>query len=245
VPIAADTFRPFSPLHGGVVVGFALIVIALVLLRRALDKRGTARALDSGLAALAIVSWICGHWWVIRTSETGLARTLPLHVCHIVGFIVPFALIAPGAFNRAILYYWGLGLSSQGFFTPDLRHGPAHIEFWLFWINHFTVCGAAIYDLAARGYRPGWRDFAIAALAGIVYVAIVFPIDMALDANYGYVGPRNPTQPSLMDWLPRWPWRVFVIVAAGVTLMAVMTIPWTITQKSQRRKGLKGAGCLS
>jgi len=239
VPAAADTFRLFSLLHGGVIVALALIVVALVWLRRFLDRRGHARALDITLAAVAVASWFCGHVWVLRTSEAGIARTLPLHVCHIVGFIVPFAMVWPGRFNRAILYYWGLGLSSQGFFTPDLRHGPAHLEFWLFWINHSTVCAAAMYDVAARGYWPGWRDFAVGALAGIAYVALVFPIDIWLNTNYGYVGPRNPTQPSLMDWLPRWPWRVPVIVAAAIAVMAAMTLPWVLWQRSQRRRERK------
>ena len=134
-----------------------------------------------------------------------------------------------------IVYYFGLGLSTQGFITPDLREGPAHWPFWSFWMLHFLVVGTAIYDLAARGLRPAWRDLRFAMTVSILYVVILMPIDFRLGWNYGYVGPSKPEQPSLIDVLGPWPWRVAVMVGMGFVVFTMMTVPWEIVRKRSHR----------
>jgi hypothetical integral membrane protein (TIGR02206 family) len=153
-------------------------------------------------------------------------------VCDLAALTAPLALTTSRRLPRALLYFWGLGLSSQGFVTPDLQDGPARVQFWVFWLNHFVVVGSAIYDLAGRGYRPTWRDYRWSVAAGVAYLAIVLPLDVALKLNYGYVGPALPGQPTIVDVLGPWPWRVVVICALTAAFMALIVAPWHLGRRA-------------
>jgi uncharacterized membrane protein YwaF len=98
-----------------------------------------------------------------------------------------------------------------------------------------VIVGGALYDVIARGYRPTCRDFLLATVSGIVYVAVILPFDIATGLNYGYVGKTAPGQPSLVDALGPWPRRVGVMVLLGVVVMAVLAAPWQIVRHFQRR----------
>lgn len=127
-------------------------------------------------------------------------------------------------------------MGSLAFITPDLSTGPAGLGFWLFFGGHLVIVGFAIYDLVARAYRPNWRDFFRAVTLGLAYIALIVPINLLLDANYAYVGRRLPHRPTPIDYFPRWPWRIFVMIALGIAGMALLTLPWRLylAQRSAR-----------
>lgn len=224
----SQSFTPFSFTHAAVVAAFVAMACGLVSLRRRLARRsqGAARRLDGAVAAAGALAAVVTIGWPLLPEQFDLTWSLPLHVCDLTALTAPVALCSQRRLPRAILYFWGLGLSSQGFCTPDLRDGPGKIEFWVFWANHFAVVGAGAYDLAGRGYRPTWRDWRAASAAGIAYVAVVLPLDVALGLNYGYLGPARPGQPTVVDVLGPWPWRVPVMCILAIGLMALMAAPW-------------------
>lgn len=225
-------FAPFSTMHLAVVVVFITILIAVVALRRRLCQAGFQRVLDYTLALVALVAWILNNGWGLLSEKFDPVTSLPLHVCDITALVAVITLVRPARWLRAVLYFWGLGLSTQGFITPGVEAGPAEPGFWFFWANHFTVVGAAIYDVAARGYRPGWRDFFVATSLATGYVILILPIDIKYGLNYGYVGHVEEQQPSLLDYLPPWPLRVLVMVALGYAVMALLTLPWVLGRRA-------------
>jgi hypothetical integral membrane protein (TIGR02206 family) len=224
------TFRPFSHTHVVVVLVFAALAVILITLGRRWRDTSRGAQLAGGLAIAGFVVWITINGWWLLPRNFSVAHSLPLHVCDLTCLLAPLVLLWPARWMRAILYFWGLGLSMQGFIQPDLRDGPGRPGFWFFWANHYVVVGFAIYDLA-RGYRPGWRDYAIAVAAAVVYVGIVLPIDVIWGLNYGYLGPTKPGQPTLIDHLGPWPWRVPVMVGMGFTVFALMVLPWEWTRR--------------
>jgi len=159
-------------------------------------------------------------------------------VCDVTTLCVPLALLGGRRMPRALLYFWGLGLSTQGVLTPDLQDGPGQVGFWMFWLAHFSVVGGALYDVIARGYRPTWHDYRRAVGIGLVYIALLFGLNMCLGVNYGYVGQAEPGQPTIVDVLGPWPWRVPVIVALAVAAMTLLMLPWEVAR--HRRRPLAG-----
>lgn len=226
-------FRQFSWLHLAIVVAFVLVVVGLVMVHRALRPPGRQHRLDAVLAALCAIGWALVNGWYLLPSRFEIQQSLPIHICDLAGLVAPIALLTCARWSRAIMYFWGIGLSSQGFFSPDLRSGPESVGFWLFWLNHFIVVGVPIYDIAARGFRPGWKDFCIGYLGALAYVAIMTPVNAMFGLNYGYVGPGKPAQPSLIDYLGPWPGRVVVIAAIGLVAMILMTLPWVMFKKTR------------
>lgn len=226
-----DEFEAFSATHAWVIVVFLAMLGGLTLMGRCARRRGWDRTLDHALAIVALVAWLLINlWWMWPTNFT-VEESLPLHICDLAGLAAPIALRFSKQWSRAILYYWGLGLSTQGFITPGLAAGPARIGFWLFWANHFLVVGLALYDLIVRSYRPGWRDYRIATTLAVIYMALIFVFDLTFGLNYGYAGSRTLGARSIVDWLGPWPWRVVAMVALGYLVMALLTLPWVLTSK--------------
>jgi hypothetical integral membrane protein (TIGR02206 family) len=196
----------------------------------AVPRRGT----DAEKRLRRIWCWFIILWqilatlWWLRPSDFRLSESLPLQLCDIVVWVAPIALLTQRPWPRALLYFWGIGLSTQAFFTPVLVEGPATIRYWLFWIGHTQIVGSAIYDIVVLRYRPTPRDFLRATAANLMYAAIVMPINLAWGVNYGYIGNRLPEQRTLLHALPPWPWRVLVLAVIVQTVMALIWVVWPI-----------------
>jgi hypothetical integral membrane protein (TIGR02206 family) len=234
-----QTFRPFSATHAVVLLAFAAMTAGLVIVRRRLARPGSNRAaaFDRGLGVTAALVWLFTTLVQFFPRYYDRTSSLPLHVCDFTIIAVPFALLTDWRPARALAYFWGIGLSTQGLVTPDLDHGPATLRFWLFWLVHFVIVGGALYDVIARGYRPTWRDFLLATMASVAYVALILPFDLLTGLNYGYVGQSTPGQPSLVDAFGPWPGRVAVMVGLGIAVMAALAAPWELARRVQRPGG--------
>jgi hypothetical integral membrane protein (TIGR02206 family) len=134
---------------------------------------------------------------------------------------------------RAILYFWGIGLSIQALVTPDLGGGVATVAFWLFWVAHASAIGIAAYDIAVHGFRPTWRDYWLSAVAAAAYLLVVLVVNVAFGFNYGYVGNARPGQPSVIDFLGPWPERVVIIAVLVAVEMALLMLPWELARRGR------------
>jgi hypothetical integral membrane protein (TIGR02206 family) len=229
-------FRSFTLLHAAALLLVALVIALLVGAGRA--WRGTARErrLASAMAAVILLLRIGVLVWNVLPERWSLGRSLPLQICDLAAIGSAFALLTERRWLWSIAYFWGLALSVQGLVQPDLAAGPASLAFWLFWLHHALIVGAALYVVVVRGFRPVWRDVLVAVGLGLVYVAVVFPLDLLLEANYGYLGRALPSQPTVLDWLGPWPWRVLAMVALGALVMLLLYLPW------HRAAGAREAG---
>lgn len=223
---AFGELKPFTLLHGGVVLAMLAVTVAAIIVRRKLHNNPqAARRFDVALGSLGMVAWVIINGWWLLPEHFDPQVSWPLHLCDLIALIAPLALLTNFRGLRAILYFWGLGLNTQGLITPLEHAGPAHVQFWIFWISHTLAVGGALYDLFGRGFRPTWRDFRTALFASGAYLVIVLAIDLTFGVNYGYIGPTKPDAPTLIDSLGPWPWRVGVIVVLACVVMTLLMLP--------------------
>lgn len=239
-----DAFTPYGGLHLlSVAVCFAVIA-ALVLIGRRLDPPAE-KHLRWGLAAFALSVWvtynIAWNW-----NGVDLRFGLPLHVCDIGGLLAPLALLTLNRWLRATLYFWAMALTSQAFIQPTLTFGPSSILFWCFWIAHTIILGYAIYDLVVLHFRPDWGDFRRAAIISTAYIAIIMPINVALGANYAYVGnPASPKAiPPFIAALGPWPGRVIIVLALVALAFLIALLPWRIGARVMASSRARATGAL-
>ncbi|HJU75275.1 MAG TPA: TIGR02206 family membrane protein [Gemmatimonadaceae bacterium] len=231
-----DSFQPFSIQHIVTVGAFAAVVaIAIRASRRVPDPR-RRRTLEIAVAALAAALWTGIVLWGFAPARFDPRWSFPINICDLVALVVPIAFVWPHRNWHALLYFWGLSLSTQAILTPDLVSGPLTLAFWIFWAMHVLIVGGAIYILVVRRYRPTWRDCFFAIGVAWVWLVTVFALNVATGYNYGYIGNAKPSQPTLIDYLGPWPQRVVVMALLGSAAMVLLQLPWVIARPQTIRQ---------
>ena len=224
-----DSFAAFTPLHAVSLVVSGLAIAAVVLLGLAARRRGRAATSTRWIAVLGLVNWVVQTVYYAAV-EWHPAGSLPLHFCDIAALLGPIALLTDRRLLRGILYFWAFAFTTQALITPTLTDGPASPAFWLFWCNHAGVIGMATYDVAVRGYRPTRLDLLQIIAVSYAYAALVLPLNVVMGWNYGFVGPTQPSTPTVIEWLGPWPERVALVLFMGTMMLVHVYLPWPLAR---------------
>lgn len=225
-----DDFHPFSTMHW---VTLAVCVVSIggacVLGRRWRDTRWE-RTLRVGWASFTLLWQVMATVWWLLPANYSVQDSFPIHVCDVAAWLAPVALVAGWRWPRTMLYFLGIGFSTQAFVTPVVTEGPTHPKFWLFWVGHVQIVGSAIYLVVAMGYRPKLRDAVTAIASGVAYVVLITPLNFGLGTNYGYVGRELPEARTVLDHLGGWPGRMFILVGGGSVVILLMWVAWPLAR---------------
>jgi hypothetical integral membrane protein (TIGR02206 family) len=242
---AADPTRqtwPGSPNHLLAVGICGLVILLFIAAGRVLAYEGREAALRKTLGWFAVLSFLSINGWYALPANLDWDKTLPLHVCDLANLLAALVMFFGHRVRllRTTLYFWAFALTLHGFITPVVEPGLTSPTYWLFWLNHTTVVGLALYDVCVGGYRPTWRDLLLAAGVTLGYVALVLPINLMGGWNYGYVGRDLPATGTILNLLGDWPGRVFWLAGLGLLSFVLVYVPWPIArlfQRSWRRVG--------
>ena len=225
-----DKFAPYSALHL-VSVGVCLAAIAGLVAAGRRSRAAHGTIFRHALGVLALAYWLSYNiWWNWHGADP--ATGLPLQICDINGVIAPLALFTLNRWLRATLYFWAFALTTQAFIQPALQFGPSTPLFWWFWAQHTIILGYAVFDVLVLGFRPDWRDLLRACGSGAIYLAIVVPVNLALNADYGYLGNLDAGQiPPFVAALGPWPERAIIVVVLTVAAFVIVELPWQLGRR--------------
>jgi hypothetical integral membrane protein (TIGR02206 family) len=232
-PNWATDFHPFTAQHAASsLTCLALIAGACWLGRRWRRQGPPGHAKEHRLRAVWIITTVAWQafaivYWLLPANFR-LEQSLPLHLCDLAAWVAPLALWLQARWLRSLLYFWGIGLSTQAFVTPVLEQGHADLRYWLFFIGHTQIVGSAIYDVAVLGFRPRLRDLAIGSAITLAWVAAITPLNIAFDLNYGYVGQHDPERPTIIQKLGPWPLRMLWLIIIGLSAFALIYAVWPL-----------------
>lgn len=232
-PNLAGAFTPFGLYHAVTALACAALVVAVCLAARRNNRRHERTVRAVWVWAIVLLQSFAVVWYLLPANFDARV-SLPLHLCDIGVWIAAIALHFQNARFRALLYFWGIGLSSQAFFTPVLDEGYGSVQFWFFWLGHTQIVGSAVYDLWVLRFRPGWPHFRFAVIAGVIYALAMVGFNEVFDSNYGYVGRTLPDKKTVLDALPAWPWRVVVLFGIAILAQFVALVPWVLVARSKR-----------
>ena len=239
-------FHPYGLFHWVTGLVCLVAILAWIALGRwllALDKRDDGRREYWFRATLSIAMLLVQAFataWRFLPGQYDLNESWPVHLCRLVAWVAPIALWTHWRRPRALLYFWGIGLSTQAFFTPMWGFGLASVEFWLYWGGHTFIVGAALYEVFVHGYGPRFRDWGFAALWGLIYAGVTVALNLQLGTNYSYLGRGDYDARSVVDFLGPWPQRAWIM--AGLAEGGMLVLYWLSlgvrTLKGRRTKRL-------
>lgn len=217
-----DGFEPFTLSHA--LTSGLWIALAVVYLVAACRGRNAGRepALRHALVGAMVVSQTLTIAYWAEPARFAWSSSLPLHMCDIVAWLVPLALVVKNRWLRAVVFFWGLGLTTQAFVQPTLLHGPQHGVYWFFWAQHTGILLGGLYLWAVLGYRPTRGDFGfVAGLSAIAGLATAV-LNWQTGWEYFFTGPGTPENETILDHLGPWPARVVVMWLLSVAIMAAL-----------------------
>ncbi len=207
----SDSFTQFSLFHAVCVVICATAVVLVCLVAKRLQRGPVANreprfasALGGSMGIVAIAYTA----YFLAPERFSWQTSLPLQFCDLLVIAAPLALLTAVRWLRTLVVFWGIGLSTQAFVSPIVHVGYAHTYFWLFWGSHLAIVMAASYHLVVYRYRARAADLLTVTLSMCLYAAVMIPLNIVLDANYGFAGRSKPGAASIIDALGPWPLRL-------------------------------------
>lgn len=219
-----NEFRSFSPLHGLCLLACGAAAAGYAVLVRHLGRDGRSVRLGRAVGIGCLAAWLANTGFFARPSRFTWSQGLPLHFCNLADLIAAAALIGASRTPRVLLYFWTFGLSIWAFLTPTVRLGPAHFEFWIFWIYHLFLVLAAAHLLVAEGFRTQEGDLRVALIWTGATASALAILDAATGWNYGFVGPSSPDAPTPIDLLGAYPGRLVWMVLGACLVFAALNL---------------------
>ncbi|WP_328528370.1 TIGR02206 family membrane protein [Nocardioides sp. NBC_00368] len=196
-------------------------IVAVVWLgRRQRDEENPSRFSRGFALAIPLTTIpLQAHEWV---TDFDLFIDLPIHLCDLAWMAAAVALWTHHPYPTALTCFWGLTLTTQGVFTPDVRDFP-EVSYITFWAMHLVVVLAAVYLVFGLKLLPRWRDYGWAVATTAVWAAAAYVLNLVLDANYGYLRYKPPSG-SLLDVLGPWPVYILneILLIAGVWALVTL-----------------------
>lgn len=155
-----------------------------------------------------------------------LTTSLPLQLSDVAAVGAAIALWTRNHTAICATYYWGLLLTPQALLTPALASDFPDPKFLAFWGMHILVVWAAVFLTFGLGHRPTWRGLARTIAITATWMLLVYPINLLLGTNYGFVNAK-PSTGSVLDLFGPWPVYLLVEVVVVGLVWALMTWPWT------------------
>ncbi|MEM7699740.1 MAG: TIGR02206 family membrane protein [Verrucomicrobiota bacterium] len=187
--------------------------------------------LRGSLVVLSLSAFALSLWANQQNPTLPWNQKLPLHLCNLANLVGSVALVWRVRLCQALLYYWMFVGCVWAFVTPSLYEGIYEIEFWIFWFYHLCIPVSLAVVMTFDQWRPNWREAGIALAITVAYTMLIAVFNAATDSNYAFVGKGDPINPSPIDVLGPYPWRVGSVIGVGSLLFALFTLPWTIFRK--------------
>ena len=231
VPLAADGFQAFTPQHYLLLGIFLAGALGLVAVGR--SRRGTAAGdrFDRTFAVAIVVVTVPSQLYQLSPWDFSLSSSLPVDLCDFAGVVGAWALWTRAPVPTALVYYWGLTLTTQAILTPSLGQAFPDPRYFIFWSMHFLTVWAAVYLTFGLGRGPGWREYRTTLVVTLGWAVLAYTLDVVVGVNYGYLV-HKPGSASLLDLLG--PWPVYVVASLGILLAgwALITWPWVASRRS-------------
>lgn len=230
-------FRPFTLYHLLMTVSCVLAMAGAWVIGKRLKSSAAEAKFRINWGWCVLAYKIVETAWYNWPGNFDIGESLPLQLCDLAAFVAAAAMITQKRVFRTLLYFWGIGLSTQAFFTPILTVGYLAPNFWFFWVSHTMIIGSATYDIIVRGYRPAVKDLLIGFGLTVAYAGVVTAVNLTWDVNYGYIGNTTPENPTIIDKLGSWPLRAFKVAGLVAVLFVILWGVWPLAKKLGLVKG--------
>ena len=217
-------FEAFTWQHLLPIVFFFLSGVATIYTGRRSGER-TKTWIGLVISLLVLAFMVGGSIIKLYEGTFDYTGDLPLHLCRVVAWLLPFAIWTRRELWLGIFYFWILAGTLQGLITPDLAEGFPNYFYFRYWFLHAGLVVAILYAVVVFKCRITWRHFWLAIGLAQVYIVVVHVINVIIGSNYSYTM-QKPPGGSILDLMGPWPWYILAGEGVMVLLFLLLMLPW-------------------
>ena len=217
-PFEAYTWQHALPLVFFLVYGLLSVRIA----RRLPEKQQVI--IGFFISVIVLVFMAVGSIIKMTSGSFDYKEDLPLHLCRIIAWMLPFVVWFKNRFWLGIFYFWILAGTLQGLITPDLAEGFPDYFYFRYWFLHGGLVAAILYAVIIFKVRITWQHFWLAIGFAQVYLVLVHLVNVFIGSNYAYTMQKPPG--SILDHLGPWPWYILAGEGVMIMLFILLMLPW-------------------
>lgn len=223
-------FQAFGDQHFTVLGVFSLCLIGVFFAARHLSL--PQNLLLSRYFAFFIFLTVA-VWSLIKIyfDRFNLLVDLPLSLCNLIAVFAPLLFWRPHRRRLEVMYFLIMVGTLQALLTPDLYVGFPSNEFFKYWIVHGGLILLVLHNIFSFQFYPRFKGVLITFGWINLYSAILYPLNLALGANYFYLL-KKPGSASILDFLGPWPIYIFAAELVAVALFAVAYLPFSLIKES-------------
>ena len=227
-------FESFSQTHiSTLLFSLGLLILLIVVGRKLTPNQNLfiGRCLSVFLS-LTVIFFLLS--FIYHFDYFKLEVDLPLSICNLFAFIAPVLFGIPNPKRMEVVYFAVMSGTFQAIITPDLYVGFPTYGFFKYWIVHVGLVILVIHYLLSFQLRPRAKGIFITFIWLNLYLMVIVPINLLLDANYFYLM-EKPINPSILDLFGPWPTYLLVseILAMAFFAVAYLPIMWVNRVKAQ------------
>jgi hypothetical integral membrane protein (TIGR02206 family) len=228
---AEQGFESYGTSHLTILSIFAVGVVLIVLAGRRVSGRPAEAIVRRALAIALLCVTIPLQVLQLLPGEWDLQTSLPLQLCDLGWMFAAYALWTRHRFAATITYLWGITLTTQGMFTPDLESDFPEARFLMFWAMHLLIVWTSFFLVLGLRILPTWHTYRQTIMVTLVWAVGAYLFNVVAGTNYGYLN-GLPENPSLLDFLGPWPLYVVLEIAIIAAVWALLTWPWARSRTS-------------
>ena len=223
-------FEAYSEEHWLALLAAALIGVWLIWMGLRLNEK-SRKTMGVCIAAVVLSSILIGDVLMIARGVYDVKLDLPLYLCRVVAWLLPFAIGFQWRKVLAVFYFWTIAGTLQALLTPDLAEGFPDYFYFRYWILHAGLVVAVCYSVIVFRLRVGWPDFWRAILWAQVYIVTIHIINVLIGSNYSYTINKPPN--SILDYMGEWPWYLLTGQLLMIVLFLLCLVPFKLKTRSQ------------
>jgi len=224
--VRGDPFKLYSLEH---IIALSLIlgiIIFMFIYKDKLRNINTRRKVGGIIGCVLFLQTFFLHFWFFQSGTFSLQESLPLYLCRITSILCIFMILKENFSLFEIIYFWGLGGATQALLTPDT--GGFQFPHWIyiqFFIAHGGILISIFFMMIAYEYKPNFNSLKRTFKYSYVYLFIVFIINYLVGGNYSYLRTK-PLTPTILDYLPKYPYYIPIMVMGMFFIFFVLYIPF-------------------
>lgn len=204
------------------VIGVGIVVVLYA------SRRWAGRWVDHGARVIAVALVLAEvSWWVISIAygTWTLRWSLPLHICEAGSFLVAAALWWRTRSAFEMSYFWGIGGTLPGLFSPSIPGSFPDPVFFQYYAQHGLLVLGAFYLVIALRMRPAKGAVTRVLVATAAYAIVVGFVDYLTNGNYLFLRFLPPTR-TLLDYMGPWPWYIITLTVLAVIIFNLLYMPF-------------------